>query len=688
MGNEPEDRTLLKWLATLAVVFAMIFALNGFGFASRNSHVIAGGKARGVAVERNEKAKKNGLGAVLGLTGGDEEAETTATPAPAEQGKSGEAPGQTRDDKTGGSVAETPATPDPPTPGRSDVAAVIKAPPPGQAKKGDAGTDPEETTADKEQALDPAVTDTAGGDSPVVLTSGTSPDVTDPPTPAVEPEIVPGNPPLCEGGFKVESPCNGTHTYHHTVDGHSVTITINVYDTPNGQAFDWSSSWPVTRVTAKGGSLGANVYNYDPAATSDGGLHSPPANDKNCRWAGLSHIDFCFGEKPPCDVVKTFELVYPDLPEGARLWVKYRVGDGDCVKVELLPNEEGVYTFVDSHIPKGSLVKGEWLITYGSATESLGRFEEVLCKDKTNHLEYKPHVGGTKYEDLNGNGMRDEGEPGIGDWEITLYRKVWLVCDVGTWEPYATVKTNADGTYSFPGLPPGTYKVTEEERDGWKQTEAPDLCSFKVGRCTNIDDLDFGNLELPDITVLKFNDYDGDGMQDEGEPAISGWTFTLMKGDELIAEKTTGEDGTATWADLDLGTYTLDESLQEGWKTTSELPISVSLTMSGANVTVAVGNQMLAPPPPDTLDLAITKAANPTTVKPGEMVTYRLTFRNLGDAPAENFKIVDDFDQSLVAEVINAGGGVVDMTAGTITWTFAGPLAKSDGPQSVVTRSS
>jgi len=89
----------------------------------------------------------------------------------------------------------------------------------------------------------------------------------------------------------------------------------------------------------------------------------------------------------------------------------------------------------------------------------LGTFEEVLCEDKTNHFEYKPQVCGSKYEDLDGDGMRDDGEPGLGDWTITLYRKAWLIMDVGSWEPYATVKTNGDGSYCFAGLAPGLYKV-------------------------------------------------------------------------------------------------------------------------------------------------------------------------------------------------------------------------------------
>ena len=47
-----------------------------------------------------------------------------------------------------------------------------------------------------------------------------------------------------------------------------------------------------------------------------------------------------------------------------------------------------------------------------------------------------------------------------------------------------------------------------------------------------------------------------------------------------------------------------------------------------------------------------------------------MTYFNLGETPAEDFKIVDDYDERLVAEVVDAGGEVVDAENGTITWTL------------------
>jgi hypothetical protein len=111
----------------------------------------------------------------------------------------------------------------------------------------------------------------------------------------VEPETVGGNPTcseLVDGGvteFKVEPVADGTYT-----DG-TLTVTIDVRDTADGPVFDWTSNIGVDAVFAKGGPQG-NLYVYDPEATGDTGLHAPvnPKGNDPDKWAGLSHISFCY----------------------------------------------------------------------------------------------------------------------------------------------------------------------------------------------------------------------------------------------------------------------------------------------------------------------------------------------------------------------------------------------------------
>jgi hypothetical protein len=108
----------------------------------------------------------------------------------------------------------------------------------------------------------------------------------------VEPELVEDNPGCADVApgtieLKVEDPTSDTFT------DDTLTVTIDVFDTPDGQEFDWESDIGVDAVIVKGGP-DANVYFYDPEATGDTGLHAPEG--PSGMWAGLSHISFCYDE--------------------------------------------------------------------------------------------------------------------------------------------------------------------------------------------------------------------------------------------------------------------------------------------------------------------------------------------------------------------------------------------------------
>jgi hypothetical protein len=109
----------------------------------------------------------------------------------------------------------------------------------------------------------------------------------------VDPVTVPGNAtcPVGTTTFKVEPVADGTFS-----DG-TLTVTIDVRSTPEGQVFDWTSNICVDQVIVKGGNA-SNVYSYDPESTGDTGLHAPA--NRSGSFAGLSHISFCYdaGEPP------------------------------------------------------------------------------------------------------------------------------------------------------------------------------------------------------------------------------------------------------------------------------------------------------------------------------------------------------------------------------------------------------
>ncbi len=74
-----------------------------------------------------------------------------------------------------------------------------------------------------------------------------------------------------------------------------------------------------------------------------------------------------------------------------------------------------------------------------------------------------------------------------------------------------SVQTGNDGRYSFANLPPGTaYQLDEVVQKGWVQTYAVDN--------------DFGNFAEVSVSGTVFNDLNGDGNQESGEPGLAGRT--------------------------------------------------------------------------------------------------------------------------------------------------------------------
>ncbi len=75
-------------------------------------------------------------------------------------------------------------------------------------------------------------------------------------------------------------------------------------------------------------------------------------------------------------------------------------------------------------------------------------------------------LSGMKFEDLDGNGLKDAGETGLANWRIFLDAN-----RDGIWQASERSQlTGADGRYTFTDLLPGTYVVAEVQQTGWVQT--------------------------------------------------------------------------------------------------------------------------------------------------------------------------------------------------------------------------
>ena len=103
-----------------------------------------------------------------------------------------------------------------------------------------------------------------------------------------------------------------------------------------------------------------------------------------------------------------------------------------------------------------------------------------VALDKPECCQPWASLSGRKFNDLNGDGVIDPGEPVLIGWTIYL-------------SDGQTTTTDANGYYYFNNLPPGTYTVTEAQQNGWLQTTPAGGYTVSLGTAQATNDLNFAN---------------------------------------------------------------------------------------------------------------------------------------------------------------------------------------------------
>ncbi|MBS4028758.1 MAG: InlB B-repeat-containing protein, partial [Ignavibacteriales bacterium] len=162
-------------------------------------------------------------------------------------------------------------------------------------------------------------------------------------------------------------------------------------------------------------------------------------------------------------------------------------------------------------------------------------------------------VSGAKFDDANGNGIRDGGESGIADWEIRI-----------TGAKDDTVFTDENGDYFFEKIPAGNYTISEVQQPNWVQTKpaSPGTYTFTVVS-EELSGLDFGNYHFGSIGGTVFHDDNGNGVFDTEDYVLENWRIRITgtKSDSLLADA----NGIFIFDSLPPGNYTVSEVLQQGW---------------------------------------------------------------------------------------------------------------------------
>ena len=189
-------------------------------------------------------------------------------------------------------------------------------------------------------------------------------------------------------------------------------------------------------------------------------------------------------------------------------------------------------------------------------------------------------IGDFVWNDLNGNGLQEPGEPGIPGV------MVMLTYPDGSTE---TTTTDANGKYLFNNLPPGTtYSVTFTAPAGFEESPV------NVGGNDDIDSDPISGV-VPDVVVvagvdnlsvdagfkstqlvignLVWADANNNGIRDAGEPGIGGIAVKIFldaNGDNIadgpaFATTTTDANGNYTFTGLTPGKYIVGVVLQSGY---------------------------------------------------------------------------------------------------------------------------
>jgi hypothetical protein len=186
-------------------------------------------------------------------------------------------------------------------------------------------------------------------------------------------------------------------------------------------------------------------------------------------------------------------------------------------------------------------------------------------------------VSGVVWNDLDGDGVREPGEPGLEAIQVNAFGGPGGNGGSGRF-------TAADGSYTLPISMEGNYDVWTPHTFGWTATTPNPHNLDVIGE--DVTGIDFGlwDPSAPNYPVsgTVWNDVDGDGEQDAGEPGLADWPVVAFGGPG-------GNGGDSTHTNGD-GTYTVHVHavgnyevypVASGWIATTPYPRNVDVDTAG-----------------------------------------------------------------------------------------------------------
>ena len=182
-------------------------------------------------------------------------------------------------------------------------------------------------------------------------------------------------------------------------------------------------------------------------------------------------------------------------------------------------------------------------------------------------------IGGVVFNDLNGDGTLESGEPGLSGWTVQ--------------PPQQHEQRDRHGhdrhqrhLLLHRACCPGTYTVQVVSQSG----TSPRSTAIVRSRTTTArrDTVNFGEFLTVTVSGEVFDDPTESGTFVSGDTGLAGWTVELVQGSQVM-QATSAPDGTYSFSNVGPGSYTLEVVQQTGWVATNS-PVTITPT-SGTNIT-------------------------------------------------------------------------------------------------------
>ena len=313
-------------------------------------------------------------------------------------------------------------------------------------------------------------------------------------------------------------------------------------------------------------------------------------------------------------------------------------------------------------------------IDFGYKPGGSGSIGDTVFDDKGNDGTFNgadvgiPGVTVNLYEDTNGNGVVDAGDALIGTQTTSN----------GSQDVDGDGNTDPVGYYRFRNLAEGLSYIVDVDQ------AAPDIATYFGGGAIQQSTVDprpvqglTGAYTTADFGFYKvvpgsigdqvFYDLDADGVFDSGESGLANVDVKLYQdtngngavdaGEPLLATTTTDANGVYTFNNLPAGTYVVDVV-----QTDPDVPASLAPTRDPIAVTLGVAEAKTDVDFP--FVQALTKTVDLASATPGQQLTYTVYPRYFGTSLLTGVVINDTIPAgtTYVAASINAGGEAVDET--------------------------